>query len=110
MKLLDTLSERWSVTGLGDMCNSSRVVKPCSLLICQSQSGKVKTLVSKWVIRSNFLTFKLLYAQRRAVVLSFFAGRSSVVPSVFAGKRCIETSILAGGQAYSTIQIQCSSL
>ena len=41
---------------------------------------------------------------------SLFAGSRSVVPSVFDGKRCVETSILAGGQAYSTIQIQCSSL
>jgi len=37
MKLFTTHSERQSVTDLSDMCNSSRVVKPCSLLICQSQ-------------------------------------------------------------------------
>lgn len=51
MKLFNTLSERQSVTDLSDMCNSSIVVKACSLLICQSQSGKVETLLSKWVFR-----------------------------------------------------------
>jgi len=108
MKLFDTLDERRIVTGLSDMSNSSRVVEPCSLLICQNQSGKVKTPVSKWVIRSNFLTFEL-YCMLRGGLFSF-AGSRSVVPSVFAGKRCIETSVLAGGQAYSSFQIQCSSL